>query len=348
MTSGTESYRVLVVDDSPFMRKLVTDMLESDQRLKVVGIAFNGKMALNMIRELNPDVITLDIEMPMMNGIETLRALKEKYSLPVIMFSKYTREGAEITLQALEEGAFDFVQKPDETEGLQVNVIREKLISKVIAGAESYKCYPKKDYSLSLKPLLRTPKKALSEKIIVIGASTGGPRAIKYILSTLPEDFPAKILVVQHMPAQFTEMFAKRLDNICKLNVKEAKEGDIPEPRKVYIAPGDYHMVLDHSGRIRLNKEPPVWGLRPALDMTIKSVSEIYNDKLICIVLTGMGQDGKDGVAFAKKNGAYCIAEHESTCVVYGMPKTIIDNGNADVITPLNNIPKKIIKVLYE
>lgn len=361
MNSEVTQYKVLVVDDSPFMRRLITDLLESDSRLKVIGTAYNGEVALKKIKELNPDVITLDVEMPVMDGIKTLKALKEFSTVPAIMFSSRTKHGAETTIKALELGAFDFVQKPDEKEGIKIEQVKHELTAKIIAAVSQHKKQPISsrhpehsevsrertiDSSVGLKPSLRMTHKTKTEKILVIGASTGGPGALKEVVAALPEDFPAKILIVQHMPPKFTEMFAQRLNNISKITVMEAKGGEIPEKGKAYLAPGNYHMVLDEKGKIALNQNPQRCGVRPAVDATIESVSKAYGKNLVCVILTGMGHDGTEGVKFARENGAICIAEHESTCIVYGMPRSIVDSGNADVVAPLHSIPEEIMKAL--
>jgi two-component system, chemotaxis family, protein-glutamate methylesterase/glutaminase len=183
---------------------------------------------------------------------------------------------------------------------------------------------------------------------IVIGSSTGGPQALKKVIPLLPRNFPARILIVQHMPPKFTETFAQRLNSISEIDVFEAKDGDIPQPGKAFLAPGDHHMYLDSQGIIRLNQDPPVSGLRPCIDVTIKSVSNVFPKNLICVILTGMGHDGRDGVRFARERGAYCIAENESTCVVYGMPKSVVEAGQSDVIAPIHEISNEIIKAIMK
>lgn len=339
-------YKVLIVDDSHFMRRIITDILESDPRLKVVGTAFNGEMSIAKVKELNPDVITLDFEMPGMNGLEALKELKQITSAPIIMFSSHTKKGAEFTFNALEAGAFDFVQKPEESENSKIEDIKKELIFKVITAAHS-----SRKSLLSAGKLIQSVKISgatrLKDKLIVIGASTGGPPALKNLLAALPADFPAKILIVQHMPGNFTESFSKRLDFYSRISVSEAKENDVLSSGKAYLAPGGFHMTLDNTGKIRLNQDPLVCGVRPAVDVTIKSVANIFNKNLICVILTGMGHDGTEGVKYAKQKGAYCIVEHESTCVVYGMPKSIVDAGQADVVAPLDKIPEEIMKALY-
>lgn len=352
MSTENQQYKVLVVDDSLFMRRILADILESDPRLKVIGTAYNGKMAIDSIRELNPDVVTMDVEMPVMDGLETLKELRKITSVPVIMISSLTEKGSEVTIKALELGAFDFIQKPDKGSGITVEDIKQDLISKVILAAQTAVktafTFKKKDEEKvsTPRPTISISPSQKTDKMVMISSSTGGPQALKTVISALPKNLPAKVLIVQHMPAKFTETFAQRLDTMSELDVFEAKDGDVPEPGKVFLAPGNYHMDLDHQGIIRLNQQPAILGLRPCADITINSVSRIYRENLICVTLTGMGHDSRDGITFAKKNGALAIAEHESTCVVYGMPRSVIEAGLADVVVPLEDIPNEIVKAV--
>lgn len=352
--SGAERYKVLVVDDSPFMRRFVSTILSSDPRLEVVGTAFNGQMALTKIKELDPDVITLDVEMPIMNGLETLKALKTVKPLPVIMFSSLTKKGAEVTITALELGAFDFLQKPENEAGFDIEPIKHELISKVVAAVESFKRVPHKHTApdkpviTKIRPPLGLIKKVTKDKLLVIGASTGGPQALKEVMTHLPADIPAKVLIVQHMPPKFTTTFSERLNSICKFPVYEAKDGDMLERGKAFLAPGGYHMTINEIGKICLNQNPPICGLRPAVDFTYQSAADVFKENLVCVILTGMGHDGRDGITYARKKGAFSIAEHESTCVVYGMPRSVIEAGQADAIAPLNSVPEEIMRALYE
>lgn len=348
MSAAAQPYRILIVDDSPFMIGLINNMLAGHPELKVVGSAFNGKIALEKFRELNPDVITLDVEMPVMGGLETLEELKKISTVPVIMFSSLTKEGAEVTLNALELGAFDFVQKPDNNFGVEVEDVKKELIAKILAAVKSKKqipSHPELD-SGSLRFRAKPPMTKGTDKLLIIASSTGGPNAVKQVLSALPKNFPAKILLVQHMPPKFTESFAKRLNNISELEVYEAKDGDIPQAGKVFLAPGDYHMVLDEQGIIRLNQEPQVCGLRPAADITMKSAVNLYKNNIFCVVLTGMGHDGTEGAKEIKQNGGHCIAQDEESCIVYGMPKSVVDSGLADSVVPLEKIADEIYKYL--
>jgi two-component system chemotaxis response regulator CheB len=345
MNPEQNQYKVLIVDDSPFMRIIITEILETNPLLKVVGTSFNGRMALNQVLELEPDVITLDVEMPVMDGLQTLEAFQKIRPTPVIMFSSLTKKGAEITIKALELGAFDFMQKPDQKLGVRIEDIRHDLIAKVIAAAQSVKKVRSKfDFGGRTFHVPKHIEK--TGKVFVIGSSTGGPQALKNLIPSLPKDFPASILIVQHMPPKFTEMFAQRLDVLSQIRVSEAKEGDYLEPGKVLLAPGGYHMCVDQRGRINLNQDPPLWGVRPSVDITLQSVAKIYKHNVISVILTGMGHDGRDGSRIVRQFGGYSIAEHESSCVVFGMPKSVIDANQADVVAPLDKIPDEIIKAL--
>lgn len=335
----------MVVDDSVFMRRLISDILNEHEGIEVISTAQNGKIALENIEKFRPDVITLDVEMPEMDGIETLKVIKKKYQIPVIMISSLTKEGAKETLMALENGAIDFVTKPSGSVSLDIKKVSSEITSKVLLASKSR--------PMSLQPILplkefTARKKPKSDKIIVIGTSTGGPNALKNVVPLLPRDIPCPILIVQHMPPLFTATLASRLDKISMISVREAKEGDMLEDGLAYLAPGDYHMVLGPGGkRITLNQEPEVWGVRPAVDFTMAAAAKFYKENVISVIMTGMGHDGSNGAKAIKKAGGKCIVEHESTCVVYGMPKTIVDQGNADKIVPLNEIANAIVKEVY-
>ena len=327
------------------MRKLISDLLNEQEDIEVIGTAQNGKVALDSIQELNPDVITLDVEMPVMDGIETLKALKRKYQIPVIMISSVTTQGARVTVQALELGAIDFVTKPSGSVSLDIKKVGDQIVDKVRLASKTRPITPVistkvKEYSLTARP-----KK---KKIIVIGTSTGGPNALKTVVPALPANLPCPVLIVQHMPPLFTATLAKRLDKISMIAVKEAEEGDVLKEGMAYLAPGDFHMILGGGGKtIALTKEPEVWGVRPAVDLTMASAAKYYKERVISVIMTGMGHDGSNGAKAIKMNGGKCIVEHESTCIVYGMPKTIVQQGNADQIVPLQDIAEAVIKELY-
>lgn len=342
--------KVLVVDDSTLMRRMVIDLLNSHPDIKVVGFAINGRMALTQLERLNPDVITLDVEMPFMNGLETLREIKKIKPTPAVMFSSLTKAGAEVTIQALELGAVDFIQKPERTEnGLES--IKKDLLEKVIAAAKLGKSALfhdrlKKKQAVEI-PTFKTTPKISRVKTVVIGTSTGGPQALKEVVPYIPSDLPAQILIVQHMPPKFTDMLAQRLDKISQISVKEAADGDELQAGRALLAPGNYHMTVESNNKVALNQEPSVWGVRPAVDITLASAAKVFKEDLICVILTGMGHDGMNGAGVVRKLGGYCIAEDESTAVIYGMPKCVIDAGHANEVVPLHKVANAIVNAVY-
>lgn len=345
--NSEKKINVLIVDDSALMRRMVSDILSNHPKINVVGTASNGKMAIEQFEKLKPDVITLDIEMPIMNGLETLKEIRQIKPVPVIMFSSLTKAGAEITMQALELGAADFITKPDPKLGYTLESIKDELISKVLAAAE----INQGRYS-SIIQSLRTPianrhSSITNLKTVIIGSSTGGPQALKSVVPYLPEDLPAQIMIVQHMPPKFTDLLAQRLDKLSKINVKEAQDGDALKKGHALVAPGNYHMCVDNNGNIKLNQEPSLWGVRPAIDLTLSSAAKVFTKNLICVILTGMGHDGTQGAKAVKDFGGYCIAEDKSTCVIYGMPKSVIEAGHVDKVVPLHDIANAIIEAVY-
>ncbi len=341
--------KVLVVDDSAFIRRILTDLLTSDKEIEVIGVAKDGREALSLIGKLKPDVITLDIEMPNMDGLTTLKNIVGKYDIPVIMISSLTSEGADLTLKALDEGAIDFLPKPTNIFNLSQADTKMQIIEKVKAGARS-KGHNKGIVSKpSIKKSNIGPKYDLGssfKNIIAIGTSTGGPRALQTLIPEIPEDINATILIVQHMPPKFTKSLAERLDSVSKIRLKEAEDGDILKRGFGYIAPGDFHMVVNKERNdlvIRLNQEPQVLGLRPTVDYMMDSVANIKDYKKIGVILTGMGSDGAKGIVSMKNAGSYIIAQDEASSVVFGMPKAAISTNSVDDILPLNEISNKII-----
>lgn len=347
METSNTGFKVLVVDDSAFMRKVLSDVLIDNPQISAVETAFNGQSALKKIREFDPDVITLDIEMPIMNGIETLQEIKKIKNIPVIMCSSLTKAGAEITIKALELGAFDFIQKPESVAGDKIKTLEKDLLNKVLAAISSKSVSIKRIEPQIRQNILNIRSAGKKEKVLIIASSTGGPQALKEVVPYLPENIPAKILIIQHMPEKFTEMFAQRLDKMSKITVKEAKEGDVLIKGQALLAPGNYHMTVTDKGTIALNQEPTVLGVRPCADITIASAAKIYQDDVILVVLTGMGHDGTMGASVVKRYGGYCIAEDESTCIVYGMPKSVVVSGHADEVVPIHKIAESIVKVIY-
>jgi two-component system chemotaxis response regulator CheB len=333
----TAPIRVLVVDDSALMRKLIPQMLAGDDSIEVVGTAMDGNFCLRKIEELKPTVITLDLDMPGMNGIDTLKEIMRRDPLPVIVFSSHSTEGATVTMKALGLGAFDFVTKPKDTAAHMAEIAKE-LIAKIKAAAES-KLKPKMLPGDLPRPLKVSAAAANPTRVVGIGVSTGGPQAMEYLLSQLPGDFPGTIVVVQHMPDGFTDMFARRLDEICPLRVKEAQSGDLLLPGRVLICPGSRHIKVKRLplGDVAvLNDEPRVNGHRPSADVLLRSLAEEYKSLGVGVLMTGMGDDGAEGLGAVKKEGGMTLAQSEDSCVVYGMPKAAIERGYAVRVVSLD------------
>jgi two-component system chemotaxis response regulator CheB len=332
--------RVLVVDDSALMRKLIPQMLAGDPLIDVVGTAIDGSFCLKKIEELKPDVVTLDLEMPGMNGIDTIKEIMRRHPMPVIVVSSHSTEGASITFRALGLGAFDFVTKPQG--GAHTEATARSLIAKIKAAADSKIVRPLLLGATSKVEKLPTTQPAgSSQHIIAIGVSTGGPQAIEFLLTQLPPDFPGSLVIVQHMPEGFTEMFARRLNESCSLPVQEAQSGDALLAGRVLICPGNRHIKVKRrtGGDIALlNDDPTVNGHRPSVDVLFKSVAEECGEKSIAVLMTGMGEDGAEGLGAVKKAGGVTIAQSEASCVVYGMPKAAIDRGYASRIVALDGI----------
>jgi len=340
--------KVFVVDDSAFMRGIITKMLESDDEIEVIGSARNGQEAIERIGELKPDVVTLDIEMPVMNGIEALKYLMKNNPLPVIMFSALTSEGAEITLEALNIGASDFITKDFSNFSIKISGKENELISKVKNVAKKKSLYLMRRINLPRKQITINKQKRIRHSILAIGASTGGPPAIENVLSAIPVDFPLPIVISQHMPKLFTKSFAQRLNNTSQITVKEAENGEMLQRGVAFIAPGDAHM-----GITRRNNEVFVeftndskYIYRPSVDLLFSSVAQAYGMESICVILTGMGNDGLAGAKEVKAKNGYVIAQDEDTCVVYGMPRAVVNANMADIVLPLEKITEEIMKVL--
>ena len=327
-----------MVDDSAFMRKIISHMVDSDPDLTVVGTAFDGVNALKRISQLEPDVITLDVNMPRMDGLATLKEIMKTNPMPVVMVSATTQEGAETTFQALRLGAVEYIAKPSGDISLDIGKVRDELVEKIKTAAQA-RIVTHEDGVCSPVQI----KSGIQEKIIAIGASTGGPPAVEEILVNLPENTPP-ILIVQHMPVGFTESFAKRLNRLCSFDVKEAEEGDDIQEGLALIAPGGQHMMVTETGRIRLSDGPPEHSVRPAVDPMMRTVAEVYGSETIGVILTGMGRDGSSGLKAIRDKGGKTIAQNEETCTVYGMPKAAIEDGNVDRVLPLYRIPHQIMK----
>jgi two-component system chemotaxis response regulator CheB len=324
--------RVLVVDDSALMRKLIPQILQTDSSIEVVGTAMDGNFGLRKIDELKPQVVTVDLEMPGMGGLEMLKAIMRRHHLPVIVVSSHSTQGASVTLQALSLGAFDFVAKPHDVSARMPEIARE-LIAKIKAAAQSggvrIRPWPETTRSTTKLPL---DAKRAPTRLVAIGVSTGGPQALQYVLSQLPADFPGTIVVVQHMPEGFTEMFARRMNEICAISVKEAQSGDLLLAGRVLICPGSRHIKVKRLplGEVAvLSDEPRVNGHRPSVDVLFRSLAEEFGPNGIAVLMTGMGEDGALGMGAVKGAGGLTIAQNEESCVVYGMPRAAIERGFA-------------------
>ena len=329
--------RVLVVDDSALMRKMIPQMLAGDESIEVVGTAMDGTFCLKKIEELKPNVVTLDLEMPGMNGIDTLKEIMRRHPVPVIVVSSHSTEGASVTMKALGLGAFDFVTKPKDATAHLAETTKE-LIAKVKAAAEC-KLKPRMLPGIPPKPEKASSSSAAPSRVVAIGVSTGGPQAMEYLLSQLPGDFPGSIVVVQHMPDGFTDMFARRLDELSALRVKEAQSGDMLVPGRVLICPGSRHMKVKRlplGDIIVLGDEPRVNGHRPSADVLFRSVAEEFKSAAVGVIMTGMGDDGAEGLGMIKKEGGMTVAQSEESCVVYGMPKAAIERGYAVRVVALD------------
>jgi two-component system chemotaxis response regulator CheB len=339
----SERIRVLVVDDSALMRKLIPAILARDSSIEVVGTAMDGAFALKKIEELRPDVVTLDLEMPRMDGMETLRLIMRRAPLPVILFSTHSKEGGYSTFKALALGAVDFVAKPKDAAAGHLEEIADQLIAKIkvakrAAGrklppavVEDEPSVPKKGSRPPLPP----------RRVIAIGISTGGPNALQYVLTQIPADFQSTIVIVQHMPEGFTEMFAKRLDECCALEVHEARSGDLLLAGRVLICPGNRHIMVRRMPRgdmAVLSDGPPVNGHRPSADVLFHSVAQEFGLTAVGVLMTGMGDDGAEGLGAIKSAGGMTIAQSEESCVVSGMPKAAILKGYANKIIPLDGL----------
>src|ERR1700680_3419530 len=339
----SERIRVLVVDDSALMRKLIPTILERDPSIEVIGTAMDGAFALKKIEEFHPDVITLDLEMPSMDGLETLRLIMRRAPMPVIVFSTHSKEGAYSTFKALALGAIDFVAKPRDAAAGHLDAIAVELIEKIKIAKRASGRKIRASVEVETKPPQKKPSRATlpPSRIVAIGISTGGPNALQYVLSQIPADFSATILIVQHMPEGFTEMFAKRLDECCALEVHEARSGDLLLAGRVLICPGNRHMMLRRMPRgdmVVLNDAAPGNGQRPSADVLFHSVAQEFGLTSVGIIMTGMGDDGAVGLGAIKAAGGMTIAQREESCVVSGMPRAAIAKGYANRIVPLDGL----------
>ena len=374
--------KVLVVDDSGFFRRRVSEILSADPNIQVVGTATNGKEAIDQALALKPDVITMDYEMPMMDGITAVRHIMQRCPTPVLMFSSLTHEGARVTLDALDAGAVDFLPKNFEDISRNPEKVKQLLCEKVHSISRSNRrisAYrapsapvaapapaPTPASSFSHSPVAPRPTptpvaapvpsraaapspassapKRKAYKLVAIGTSTGGPVALQRVLTQLPANFPAPIVLVQHMPAAFTKAFAERLDKLCRISVKEAEDGDILRPGLALLAPGGKQLMIDGRGAVKILPGDERLNYKPCVDITFGSAAKSYGDKVLAVVLTGMGADGREGARLLKQSGSAIWAQDEASCVIYGMPMAIVKANLADAVYDLDVIGKHLVE----
>ena len=370
--------KVLVVDDSGFFRRRVSEILSADSNIQVVGTATNGKEAIDQALALKPDVITMDYEMPMMDGITAVRHIMQRCPTPVLMFSSLTHEGARVTLDALDAGAVDFLPKNFEDISRNPEKVKQLLCEKILSISRSNRRVS--TYSAPAPVAAPAPTPASSSigsygssapvrpapapiparthgataaspvpkrkayKLVAIGTSTGGPVALQRVLTQLPANFPAPIVLVQHMPAAFTKAFAERLDKLCRISVNEAEDGDILRPGLALLAPGGKQMMIDGRGAVKILPGDERLNYKPCVDITFGSAARTYGDKVLAVVLTGMGADGREGARLLKQGGSSIWAQDEASCVIYGMPMAIVKAELADAVYSLDDIGKHLVE----
>ena len=360
--------KVLVVDDSGFFRRRVSEILSADPNIQVVGTATNGREAIDQALALKPDVITMDYEMPMMDGITAVRNIMQRCPTPVLMFSSLTHEGARVTLDALDAGAVDFLPKNFEDISRNPEKVKQMLCEKVhsiarsnrraapsagvatqpstpAAPAPSSLSRPAHSSSASPAPVVAPAAvKRKSYRLVAIGTSTGGPVALQRVLTQLPANFPAPIVLIQHMPAAFTKAFAERLDKLCRITVKEAEDGDLLRPGLALLAPGGKQMMVDQRGMVKILPGDERLNYKPCVDNTFGSAAKSFADKVLAVVLTGMGADGREGARLLKQGGSQVWAQDEASCVIYGMPMAIVKASLADAVYSLDDIGKHLVE----
>lgn len=349
-----DQVRVLVVDDSAFMRKMISDILEKDPRITVVGTGRNGEDGIKKIKQLSPDVVTLDVEMPVMDGLTAVKWIMDEHPLPVVMLSSLTHDGAESTVMAMQYGAVDVIAKPSGPISLDIDKIQVEIINKVYQSSKANikqitNNTPVSQSIIHIEQKHRSSKTQQLKKIVAIGTSTGGPRALQNVLTKLPADFPAPIVIVQHMPPGFTKSLADRLNSLSEITVKEAEDGELLQKGTAYIAPGNYHMSLRKVGlslAVVLDQTETRNGHRPSVDVLFESLSTLDNYEKIGVIMTGMGADGSNGLVAIKSKSTHAtfIAESSESAVVYGMPKAAVRTNLVDHEVHLDNISHMIIK----
>ncbi|MRG85380.1 protein-glutamate methylesterase/protein-glutamine glutaminase [Salinibacillus xinjiangensis] len=334
-----ENIRVLVVDDSAFMRKMISELLNSDQSINVIGTARNGHDAIAKIKSLSPDVVTLDVEMPVMDGLKALQIIMKECPLPVVMVSSLTQAGADLTIQSLQYGAVDFIAKPSGSISLDIMKLQHEMIAKL-----KYASLAKvRDSHPDLLDSTHAKAFPTRKTIVAIGVSTGGPRALQHLFTCLPKDFPAPIVVVQHMPARFTKSLAERLNKIATINIKEAEQGEVLEKGTVYIAPGDNHLSIDKVGNSLIANTTQTnskKGHRPSADVLFRSIAQLSDYRKYALVLTGMGSDGSNGIKALKQSDQNTIvmAESEESSIIFGMPKSAIETKCVDHVVSIDKM----------
>ena len=345
--------RVLVVDDSAFMRKAISMMLESDPDVKVIDTARDGLEAIEKIKHLKPDVVTMDVEMPRMDGITALKKIMKENPCPVLMISSITKEGAQATVEALQAGAVDYIPKQSSYLSLEITKIQEELVGKIKAIVRSRSRLFRKSVSPPRhadEPMKQQAVSFRNARLIAIGVSTGGPFALQHVIPALPENLHVPVVVVQHMPPHFTRSLADRLNSLSPIKVVEAENGMRLEAGTVFIAAGGRHMVFQSDRRagftIKTPEEPSDTLHRPSVDVTFSSANENFKGQVLATVMTGMGRDGLEGAKAIKKDGGRVVAQDEASCVVYGMPRVIVEAGLADSIVPLDQIAPTIIDAI--
>lgn len=379
--------KVLIVDDSGFFRRRLTDIFAADERIEVVGTASNGQEAIDKTLALRPDVITMDYEMPVMDGISAVRQIMQRCPTPVLMFSSLTHEGARVTLDALEAGAVDYLPKNFEDISRNPQKVREMLCDKLLAISRSNRGSLSQRLSAlrssrtqttapaATQPLTGSARRPLDSlrsrtspvtasataqpqtaatpaekpqkkayRLVAIGTSTGGPVALQQVLTSLPANFPAPIVLIQHMPGTFTKAFADRLDKLCQIRVKEAEDGDMLRPGQALLAPGGKQMMIDTRGHVRILPGDERLNYKPSVDVTFGSAAKVYHDKVLAVVLTGMGSDGREGARLLKSVGSQVWAQDEASCVIYGMPMAVVKAGLADHIYSLNDVGPLLVE----
>jgi two-component system chemotaxis response regulator CheB len=362
--------RAMVVDDSPLVRKIASDILNNDPGIEVVATAATAEFALSKLERERPDVITMDMEMPGMGGLAAIQAIMSRRPTPIIVLSAHARRGADLTLQALEAGAVDFMLKPAASLSGGLDAVARELVEKVkgARGIDMKSIEPAREPAVepASSPTLSLPAEDFAAvpprrpvrldapgryELIALGTSTGGPVALKSLLCALPEGFPVPVVVVQHMPPVFTKAFAERLDSICSLSVKEAEDGDRLVAGRVFIAPGDHHLVVLRYGaesKVQLNQREPVSGHRPSVDVLMHSVAREYGPRAVGVIMTGMGKDGAGGIHELKQRGGYILAQDRHTSVIFGMNREVIMNGDADEVLPIQAIAGRLVEAVRE